>query len=88
MIVVIHGGMMGTPDVKKRTNISVSGALLDEAREMGLNVSGIAESALEQAVRKERARRWQMENAAAISERKDWIERNGMPLADVQVMRT
>lgn len=72
---------------KKRTNVSLSGPLLDEARELGLSISKIAEGALEQAVRRERARRWQEENAAAIAERQDWIDRNGLPLADVQVLR-
>ncbi len=79
---------MGTADIKKRTNVSISGALLDKAHEMGLNISSITESALEQAVRRETARRWQEENAAAISERSDWIERIGLPLADIQVLRT
>ena len=72
---------------EKRTNISIIGALLDEAHEMGLNISRIAGTDLEQAVHRERARRWHEENAAAISERKDWVERNGTPLAGIQVMR-
>ncbi|TFL19779.1 type II toxin-antitoxin system CcdA family antitoxin [Jannaschia formosa] len=72
---------------KKRANVSVSGDLLDEARALGLNISSVTERALDVAVRQERARRWREENAAALAERRDWIERNGMPLADLQVMR-
>lgn len=72
----------------KRTNVSVAGDLLDEARVLGLNVSGIAEAALDAAVREKRMRRWKEENAAAIARRRDWIERNGLPLADIQLMHT
>jgi hypothetical protein len=31
--------------------------------------------------------RWTEENAAAIAERRTWIEANGVPLADVQVLK-
>ena len=33
------------------------------------------------------AEAWAVENAAAISERHTWIEANGMPLADLQVLK-
>lgn len=34
-----------------------------------------------------RASAWVADNAAAISERRAWIETHGMPLADLQVLR-
>lgn len=30
---------------------------------------------------------WAEENAAAIEERREWIEKNELPLADIQVLR-
>lgn len=66
---------------KTRTNVSLDAELLDEARRRRLNISSIAEAALEAALREARARDWAERNAAALAERADWIERNGLPLA-------
>ncbi len=78
---------MSDPLRKARTNITVDHAVLKDARAYGLNVSLISERALAAAVRAEGARRWEMENAEAIAERAAWIERHGLPLADVQVWK-
>lgn len=78
---------MSAPLRKSRTNISVDRRVLDDARAYGLNVSLISEQALAAAVRAEAARRWEAENAAAIAERAGWIERNGLPLADLQIWK-
>ncbi|WP_434613711.1 type II toxin-antitoxin system CcdA family antitoxin [Tabrizicola sp. M-4] len=72
---------------KARTNVTLSVDTLAAARELGLNVSAISDAALAKAVSEARAARWALENAEAIAERKAWIEANGMPLADVQVMK-
>jgi antitoxin CcdA len=72
---------------KSRTNITVDREILEAARTYGLNVSLISEQALAAAVRAETARRWEMENAEAIAERTAWIERHGLPLADIQVWK-
>jgi antitoxin CcdA len=72
---------------KSRTNITVERGILEDARACGLNVSLIAEQALAAAVRAERARRWQTENAEAIAERTAWIERHGLPLAGLQAWK-
>ena len=53
------------------------------ARENGLNVSAIAEDALRVA----RREAWKRENAQALEERKAWIEKNGLPLAQYQVLK-
>lgn len=78
---------MSGPGRKARTNITVDRGTLEGARAYDLNVSLIAEQALAAAVRAEAARRWAVENAAAIAERAAWIERHGLPLADLQVWR-
>ena len=72
---------------KQRTNVSLSASNLAAARELGLNVSAISDAALAQAVRAARAAAWARENAEAIAERRAWIEANGTPLADLQVLK-
>jgi antitoxin CcdA len=66
---------------KKRTNVSLDAGLLEEARRHQLNISSIAETALDAAVREARARDWAERNAEALAERAEWIERHGLPLA-------
>lgn len=78
---------MSSPARKSRTNITIDPEILEEARAYGLNVSLISEQALAAAVRAERARIWEAENAGAIAERAAWIERHGLPLADLQVWK-
>ena len=68
---------------KQRTNISVDAELLAAVREMGLNVSAIAEDAL----RKARQEAWRKENAEALEDRAAWIEKNGLPLSQYQVLK-
>ncbi len=72
---------------KVRTNVTLSEDLVAGARALRLNVSAIAERALENAVREAEAARWQAENAEALRQRADWIATNGLPLADVQAWR-
>ena len=72
---------------KQRTNVTLNAANLAAAREFGLNVSAISDEALARAVRQARAAAWARENAAAIAERRSWIEANGAPLADIQVLK-
>jgi antitoxin CcdA len=77
--------MTSTP--KTRTNVTLDTALLREARELGLNVSSIAEASLARAIRQARATRWRAENAEALTQRAAWIEKYGPPLADLQVWK-
>ena len=74
-------------NTKTRANITLDAATLTEARDLRLNVSAISEAALVQAVRDARRDQWLAENAAAVAERKAWIEENGTPLASVQVLK-
>jgi len=79
--------MSHTTNEKQRTNVTLNAANLALARELGLNVSAISDAALAAAVRTAHAELWARENADAIAERRAWIEANGMPLADLQVLR-
>jgi antitoxin CcdA len=72
---------------KTRTNVTLDSELLAVARAFELNVSAIAEGALEAAVKAERGRRWAEENAEAIEQRRRWIEEHGLPLAKYQVWK-
>jgi antitoxin CcdA len=67
--------------VKKSANLTLDSGLLEEARELGLNISAAAENGLRQAVAVARAVRWQTENAEALVSSNAWVQANGLPLA-------
>jgi antitoxin CcdA len=67
------------------TNLSLSAALVDEARELGVNISVAAARGLERAVAKRRAERWIEENGAAFKSYNDYVERNGLPLEKLRL---
>ena len=79
--------MSQTTAEKQRTNVTLNASNLTAARELGLNVSAISDAALAEAVRGALIKLWQKENAAAIAERRSWIENHGAPLADIQVLK-
>lgn len=66
---------------RRSTSLTLDRDLLDQARELGVNISRAAEAGLLAAVKAERARRWKEENAEAVSAYNQWIEENGIPLA-------
>jgi antitoxin CcdA len=66
---------------RRSTSLSLDRAMLDEARALGINISRAAEAGLSVAIRQERARRWQVENATPIAEYNAFIARQGIPLA-------
>lgn len=66
---------------RKSTSMSLDADLLAEARALGVNISRAAEKGLEEAVKRERTLAWQKEHAGAIETFNDWIEKNGLPLA-------
>lgn len=68
---------------KRKTSLALDAAALDAARELGLNVSAVAEAALREAVREARRRRWLEENAEAFAAQARWHSENGHPLADI-----
>ena len=78
---------MQTKSEKQRTNVTLTAQNLSAARELGLNVSAISDAAVGAAVRAAQAEAWAEENAAALSERRTWIEANGTPLSDLQVLK-
>lgn len=88
MDIVLQEGLMSqTATEKQRTNVTLTATNLASARALGLNVSAISDAALAEAVRAAKADAWARENADAIAERRAWIEANGAPLADLQVLK-
>ncbi len=66
---------------KRATNLTVDPALLSEARGLGINLSATFEASLREAVRVRKAARWLEENRAALQSSNEWVEKNGLPLA-------
>jgi antitoxin CcdA len=74
---------MPTATEKRKTSLTLNAAALDEARELGLNVSALADAALQAAVREARRKRWLEENREAFAAQAKWHEEHGARLAQV-----
>ncbi|QNA86875.1 type II toxin-antitoxin system CcdA family antitoxin [Sphingomonas sp. So64.6b] len=70
---------------RRPTNVSLDSALIDEAKELGINISRACEQGLEKQVSEERARRWLEENRAALQASNEWVEKNGLPLEEFRL---
>ena len=62
---------------KTPTNVSIRADLVERAKRLGINLSGLFEDALEQAIRAAEARAWQEENAEAIDAYNKWVAKHG-----------
>ena len=68
---------------KRKTSLSLDAAALEEARSLGINVSAVADDALQVAVAEARRRQWRAENAEAFAAQAAWHAENGHPLAEI-----
>ena len=66
---------------RRAANVSLDSALLDAARELGINVSRACERGLSEQISEARSARWLEENRAALDSWNDYVEKNGLPLA-------
>lgn len=66
---------------RKATNLSLAADLVEEAKALDINLSRACEAGLEAALKEERKRRWQEENAPAIAASNAWVAEHGLPLA-------
>ncbi len=66
---------------RRATNISLPAKLVDEAKQLGINVSRSCEDGLTKAVKAQRDAQWVAENREALESNHAWIEKNGIPLA-------
>ena len=70
------------PVQRKSTNLSLEARLVAEAKNLDINISRIAEESIARAVSEEKARLWKIENRETIEAWNEWVERNGLPLAE------
>ena len=76
-----HAHNEGATNMKRAANLSVDAALLDEAKEMKINLSQTLEEALRLKVRAQKGEEWLRENHKAIESSNKWVEEHGLPLA-------
>ena len=65
---------------RRPTNISLASAMIEEARELGINISRACEEGLAKQISEERGRRWKEENREATSEWNSHVAEHGLPL--------
>ena len=63
---------------KKPVNVSIDSDLLQQARELKVNLSKALEGRLAEIVREERARRWQEDNREAIEAYNRVVDKHGL----------
>ena len=68
---------------KRKTSLTLDAEALDCAKDLGINVSAVAEAALLRAVAEARREKWLAENADAFAAQSDWHERHAHPLAEI-----
>ena len=79
--------MPGTPQrksekaMRRPTNVSLNAELLEQAKELGVNVSRACDRGLTIQIAEEKAQRWLEENRAALESSNQYVERHGLPLA-------
>jgi len=62
---------------KKATNLSINSDLLAKTRALKINLSATLERALESELAKVEAKKWALENKAAIQAYNDFVDENG-----------
>lgn len=65
---------------RRATNLSVSEAVLEEARGMDINLSKAAEDGIRQAIAAEKARRFSEEFADVVRSNNEYVAKHGLPL--------
>lgn len=68
--------------LRRAANLSIDSDLIDQAKALSINLSRAAEDGIANAVRKERERQWLEENREALESSNEWVEKNGLPLAE------
>lgn len=68
---------------KRKTSLTLDAEALESAKDLGINVSAVAETALIEAVSRAQRKKWLADNADAFAAQSDWHECHGHPLADI-----
>ncbi len=67
---------------RRPTNVTLSAQLLEEARSLDLNISQACEQGLKSAIASIRSQQWLAENRSSLEASRQYVEENGLPLAD------
>jgi antitoxin CcdA len=70
---------------RKATNVTLPVDVYERAKDLGINFSRTCEQALREAIKAEEGRRWAQENAEFIKNTNEWVEKNGLPLAEYRM---
>jgi antitoxin CcdA len=66
-------------DTRKQTiNLSIQKAIINQAKELELNISRNAEKGIKEAIKQERSKRWKQENKAAIHAHNKRVNKQGL----------
>ncbi len=74
--------VQSSPALRQRTNVTLPEGLLQEARDLKINLSQACEKGLAAAVSAAKAGRWQQENQTAIAAWNSYVEEHDLPLAE------
>jgi antitoxin CcdA len=66
---------------RRPTNVSLASDLIEEAKQLDINVSQACEKGLAAEVKKAREDKWIEENWEAIQSSNAYVEKHGLPLA-------
>lgn len=66
---------------KKATNLSLNSDLVEQARNLDINLSRACERGLELQIAEARARQWREDNQESLAFANEHFERHGLPLA-------
>lgn len=64
-----------------KVNLTLDAEVLQTARALGLNMSRLAETAIAEAAKAERNRRWRDENQTSLVAYAEEVAQDGLPLA-------
>ncbi len=73
---------VGKATPRRATNVTLPESLLQEARKLDINVSQACERGLAAEVAATKTQQWLDENRAAMDSWNDYVEQNGLPLAE------
>ncbi len=66
---------------KRATNLTLDAQAIQDAKELGINISSACEMGLIAEISKARGEKWLRENRAAIESPNAYVEKYGLPLA-------
>ena len=70
---------------RRRTNVSLDGDFVAEAKALGINISQACERGLVETVREAREKHWLEENREAIEGWNRYVAEHGLPLEDLRL---